>query len=43
MTPNKTPTDYLHGFTADEQSRLRRQARFLEHRIHDRQGKAIVN
>jgi ubiquinone/menaquinone biosynthesis C-methylase UbiE len=30
------PTDYLHGFTAREESRLRRQARFLEHRVHDR-------
>ncbi len=36
MIPKKTATDYLHGFTADEQTRLRRQARFLEHRIHDR-------
>lgn len=27
---------YLHGFTAPEQQRLRHQARFLEHRIHDR-------
>ena len=28
--------DYLHGFSPEEQDRLRRQARFLEHRIHDR-------
>ena len=27
---------YLHGFTRQEQDRLKRQARFLEHRIHDR-------
>lgn len=27
---------YLHGFTREEQDRLQRQARFLEHRIHDR-------
>ena len=27
---------YLHGFTREEQDRLRRQARFLEHRVHDR-------
>src|ERR1043166_8446964 len=46
MSTKKTPTDYLHGFTADEQSRLRRQARFLEHRIHDRlpfrRSKALI-
>jgi len=36
MAPKRNPTDYLHGFTAKEESRLRRQARFLEHRIHDR-------
>jgi ubiquinone/menaquinone biosynthesis C-methylase UbiE len=36
MSTRKTTTDYLHGFTADEQSRLLRQARFLEHRVHDR-------
>jgi ubiquinone/menaquinone biosynthesis C-methylase UbiE len=28
--------DYVHGFTREEQHRLERQARFLEHRIHDR-------
>ena len=27
---------YVHGFTREEQDRLHRQARFLEHRIHDR-------
>ena len=27
---------YVHGFTRAEQERLKRQARFLEHRIHDR-------
>ena len=27
---------YVHGFTREEQDRLKRQARFLEHRIHDR-------
>ena len=32
----RTGEGYLHGFTAEEQDRLRRQARFLEHRIHDR-------
>ena len=26
---------YLHGFTAAEQERLRRQARFVEHRVHE--------
>ena len=26
---------YLHGFTEEEQSRLYRQARFMEHRVHD--------
>jgi len=36
MTENETPPGYLHGFTPEEQDRLRRQARFLEHRIHDR-------
>jgi ubiquinone/menaquinone biosynthesis C-methylase UbiE len=29
-------TGYVHGFTREEQDRLMRQARFLEHRIHDR-------
>ena len=36
LSTRKEPTGYLHGFTADEQVRLRRQARFLEHRVHDR-------
>lgn len=32
----KRPKGYVHGFTRAEQDRLRRQARFLEHRVHDR-------
>ena len=36
MSKRKRATGYLHGFTASEQTRLVRQARFLEHRIHDR-------
>jgi len=28
-------TGYVHGFTAEEQERLRRQARFVEHRVHE--------
>ena len=36
MTQRKKATGYLHGFTSAEQSRLVRQARFLEHRVHDR-------
>ncbi|MFG0315658.1 MAG: class I SAM-dependent methyltransferase, partial [Planctomycetota bacterium JB042] len=32
----KASTGYVHGFTPEEQDRLRRQARFLEHRVHDR-------
>lgn len=35
MTAKETK-GYLHGFTADEQDRLYRQARFTEHRVHDR-------
>jgi len=35
MTEKKA-TGYLHGFTSGEQERLVRQARFLEHRVHDR-------
>lgn len=31
----KTTRGYLHGFTEDEQKRLRRQARFIEPRIHE--------
>jgi ubiquinone/menaquinone biosynthesis C-methylase UbiE len=34
MSEKKT-SGYLHGFTSQEQERLHRQARFLEHRIHD--------
>jgi ubiquinone/menaquinone biosynthesis C-methylase UbiE len=33
---DKSAKGYLHGFTREEQDRLRRQARFLEHRVHDR-------
>ena len=40
MTPRKQDkketTGYLHGFTAEEQERLYRQARVVEHRVHDR-------
>ncbi len=32
----KSTKGYVHGFTNEEQDRLRRQARFLEHRVHDR-------
>jgi len=32
----KETTGYVHGFTAEEQDRLYRQARFTEHRVHDR-------
>lgn len=32
--PRET-TGYLHGFAPDEQERLRRQARFVEHRVHE--------
>jgi ubiquinone/menaquinone biosynthesis C-methylase UbiE len=38
MTTESTPRDasgYLHGFTPEEQDRLSRQARFLEHKVHD--------
>ena len=34
-TAKKTTTGYLHGFTREEQDRLHRQARFVEHRVHD--------
>lgn len=34
--PEENAQGYLHGFTREEQDRLRRQARFLEHRVHDR-------
>jgi len=32
----KTTTGYVHGFTDEERARLRHQARFTEHRVHDR-------
>ena len=32
----KQTKGYVHGFTREEQDRLHSQARFLEHRIHDR-------
>jgi ubiquinone/menaquinone biosynthesis C-methylase UbiE len=32
----KASEGYLHGFTEEEKDRLFRQARFLEHRVHDR-------
>ena len=32
----KSTTGYVHGFTPEEQQRLYRQARFVEHRVHDR-------
>lgn len=35
MTEKRT-TGYVHGFTHAEQERLYRQARFVEHRVHDR-------
>lgn len=31
----KSTRGYVHGFTRDEQGRLYRQARFLEHRVHE--------
>lgn len=34
-TPTPPTSGYLHGFTPDEQDRLYRQARFLEHKVHD--------
>ena len=36
MSQTHPPRGYVHGFTREEQDRLKRQARFLEHRIHDR-------
>lgn len=36
MSIPKTAHGYLHGFTPEEQERLRHQARFMEHRVHDR-------
>lgn len=35
MSDTKQVTGYLHGFTPEEQDRLRRQARFLEYKVHD--------
>jgi ubiquinone/menaquinone biosynthesis C-methylase UbiE len=32
--PRET-SGYVHGFTPDEQERLQRQARFVEHRVHE--------
>lgn len=32
----KRTKGYVHGFTREEQDRLLRQARFVEHRVHDR-------
>lgn len=36
MSKDKQASGYLHGFTPEEQDRLRRQARFLEYKVHDR-------
>jgi ubiquinone/menaquinone biosynthesis C-methylase UbiE len=36
MSTKKKTTGYVHGFTPAEQERLYRQARFVEHRVHDR-------
>ncbi len=36
MSGTKRASGYLHGFTPDEEERLRRQARFVEHEVHDR-------
>jgi ubiquinone/menaquinone biosynthesis C-methylase UbiE len=36
MAKNPKTAGYLHGFTPQEQERLYRQARFVEHRVHDR-------
>jgi ubiquinone/menaquinone biosynthesis C-methylase UbiE len=35
MSEKKQVSGYLHGFTEEEQARLRRQARFLEYKVHD--------
>ena len=35
MSTDKNASGYLHGFTPEEQDRLRRQARFLEYKVHD--------
>lgn len=34
MSAKKTTKGYLHGFTPEEQHRLRRQARIVEYRVH---------
>jgi len=34
MSESRKSKGYLHGFTPVEQDRLRRQARFLEHKVH---------
>lgn len=34
--PKKESKGYVHGFTPEEQDRLYHQARFVEHRVHDR-------
>lgn len=36
MSQKKRVKAYMHGFTPQEQERLYRQARFVEHRVHDR-------
>jgi ubiquinone/menaquinone biosynthesis C-methylase UbiE len=36
MSHKRKTTGYVHGFTPEEQGRLYRQARFVEHRVHDR-------
>jgi len=36
MSNRKDVKGYLHGFTEAEQKRLYHQARFVEHRVHDR-------
>jgi ubiquinone/menaquinone biosynthesis C-methylase UbiE len=36
MTEKKSAHGYVHGFTTEEQGRLYHQARFMEHRVHDR-------
>lgn len=34
MTEKRSIHGYVHGFTPEEQDRLHRQARFMEHRVH---------
>jgi ubiquinone/menaquinone biosynthesis C-methylase UbiE len=36
MSTSKQTRGYLHGFNPEEQDRLRRQARFLEDKVHDK-------